>query len=194
MHLSDDNIQLAVTSKKLQTNYFNRFVIKIDSTWKAFFDNVMLIVSTYNTFTQAYIAAFESDEELYTKLSDYFIEFLFALDFVFCFCEEYKDEELYSIVTDIKKIAVHYIKGSCIFDFLAIVPFKDIFYSHITNRSKLRLFSLFKLLRVPRLFGLLNVERFKQSITAYYNNKLEEKVRRNIETENYPILKQLMYV
>lgn len=97
-------------------------------------------------------------------------------------------------MTDIKKIAIHYLKGSCIFDFLAIVPFKDIFSSFIGKRSKLRLFSLFKLLRVPRLFGLLNVERFKQSITAYYNNKLEEKVRKNIETENYPILKQLMYV
>lgn len=53
----------------------------------------------------------------------------------------------------------------------------------------MRLFALFKLLRVPRLFGLLNVERFKQSLTSYFTNQLEEKVKKNIETENYPILK-----
>jgi hypothetical protein len=58
----------------------------------------------------------------------------------------------------------------------------------------MRLLALFKLLRVPRLFGLLNVERFKQSITTHFTKQLEEKVKNNIECENYPILKQLMWV
>lgn len=60
-------------------------------------------------------------------MADYFIEVLFILDFIFCFCQEFKDEETYTVVSDIKKIAKHYIKGSCIFDFLAIVPFDLIF-------------------------------------------------------------------
>jgi hypothetical protein len=63
-HLLNDNIQEAMMKNKKHGNYFNKFVIKIDSRWKAMFDNVMLIVSTYNTFTQAYIAAFASEEAL----------------------------------------------------------------------------------------------------------------------------------
>lgn len=94
------------------------------------------------------------------------VEVLFFFDFAFCFCQEYKDEEVYAIVTDIKKIAIHYLKGSAVFDFLAIVPFKELLRlnhpeSALDENDRIRLFSLFKLLRVPRLFGLLNVERIK---------------------------------
>ena len=60
--------------------------------------------------------------------------------------------------------------------------------------EKDRLFLLLKLLRVPRLFELLNVTRIKQSITSYYNNKLKESIKKNVETENYPILKAFMFV
>jgi len=49
------------------------------------------------------------------------------MDFIFCFCQEFKDEETYTIVSDIKKIAKHYMKGSCIFDLLAIIPFELMF-------------------------------------------------------------------
>lgn len=92
-----------------------------------------------------------------------------------------------------KEIATHYAKGSCVLDLIAIIPFRMILGEKIKS-EKSRLLGLFKLLRVPRLFGLLDVERFKRFITQYYNNRLEEKVRKNIETENYPILKQLMYI
>jgi hypothetical protein len=99
-------------------------VIKIDSTWKAKFDVVMLIASCYNTFSQAFYAAFGNPENFYLIWLDVFIEVLFSLDFIFCFCQEYKDEETYTIITDIKKIAKHYLRSSCIFDLLAIVPFE----------------------------------------------------------------------
>ena len=138
-------------------------MIKKDSTWKAIFDNVMLIASCYNTFTQAYFAAFGNPTSKGQIFLDYFVEVLFFLDFIFCFCQEYKDEETYTVVSDIKKIAKHYIKGSCIFDFLANVPFDAYFMESDTQMmvEQSRLFRLLKLLRVPRLFELLNVDRFK---------------------------------
>jgi len=53
-----------------------------------------------------------------------------------------------------------------------------------------RMFRLFKLLRVTRLFELLNVDRFKQSINDHHNKILEKSTKdRNVEIENYPILK-----
>ena len=58
---------------------------------------------------------------------DYLIEVLFFLDFVFCFCQEYQDEETYTIESDIKKIAKHYMKVSAVFDLLANIPFELFF-------------------------------------------------------------------
>lgn len=50
-NLSNENIQEAMMKSKKNGNYFNKFVIKLDSPWKSWFDNLMLIVSVYNTFT-----------------------------------------------------------------------------------------------------------------------------------------------
>ena len=82
---------------------------------------------------------------------------MFLMDIVFTFCQEYLDEETYKVVSDIKLIAINYLKGTFIFDFLAWIPFEWIFsdYHHV------RLFRLLKLFRVPRLAALINVDNFK---------------------------------
>jgi hypothetical protein len=96
----------------------------------------MLFASVYNSFTQAYYSAFGEPNELFTvkrtlfivNFADYTIEALFIMDFLFCFCQEYKDLETYIVVNDIKKIAKSYMKGSCVFDFLANIPFELLLY------------------------------------------------------------------
>ena len=125
------------------------------------------------------------------KFIDETVELSFYLDFIFCFLQEYKDEETYTIVSDIKKISKHYIKGSCIFDLLACLPF-----DRILGRKKenTRLYRLFKLFRVPRLLELLNVDRIKQTINDHYNKILQTAVENNVESKSYPILKALMLV
>jgi len=45
------------------------------------------------------------------------------MDLMFCFCVEYQDEKSFKVISDIKKIAIHYLKGSCIYDLLACIPF-----------------------------------------------------------------------
>ncbi len=56
---------------------------------------------------------------------------------------------------------MHYVKGSCIFDLVAIIPF-DIFISQTRELTdKDRLLRIIKMLRIPRLFELLNVDRIK---------------------------------
>ena len=46
-----NRIQGADSIKKKTVNVFNRLLIKIDSPTKAQFDNVMILVSTYNVFS-----------------------------------------------------------------------------------------------------------------------------------------------
>lgn len=129
---------------------------------------------------------------------DYSIEVLFAFDLFFCFCQEYKDEETYTIVSDIKMIAKHYAKGSFIFDLLANIPFELLFTGRKSQvnagSDKSRLYRLLKLFRVPRLFELLNVDRIKSTITEYYNKIFQKAVEANDESESFPILKTLMLI
>ena len=80
------------------------------------------------------------------------------------------------MVSDIKKIAKHYLKGSCIFDLLAIIPF-ELFFTMGNNvggdaQKASRMFKMIKFFRIPRLFELLNVDRVKSSINDYYNKRL----------------------
>jgi len=118
---------------------------------KGAFDIVMLIVSVYNIYGNAYYSAFEVDglkEELWFILFDNIIELLFFIDMCCCFCQQYKDQETFTEVSDIKLIAINYLKGSFIFDLLANVPFETIFASFVYRP---RLWRLMKLLRMPRL-------------------------------------------
>ena len=62
------------------------------------------------------------DNALIVFFEVFIIEGLFLFDLIFCFFQEYKDEETYTIVSDVKKIAKHYARGSFIFDLLAIIP------------------------------------------------------------------------
>ena len=65
---------------------------------------------------------------------------------IFNFLEEYLDEETYTYVTDLKKIAVRYIKGKFIYDLIAWLPFQ-----FMINIQLNKLLRLLKLLRLPRL-------------------------------------------
>ena len=115
-------------------SFINKLVIKSDSQWKASFDILMLFASCENTFSQAFQAAFgTTTNNLQLNLELYLVEGLFFLDLIFCFFQEFKDEETYTIISDVKAIAKHYAKGSFIFDLLAIIPIQEIIETWIIN-------------------------------------------------------------
>jgi len=126
---------------------------------------MMMFVSCYNIYGNAYFAAFGISDDLKIVIINQAVETMFLMDIVFTFCQEYLDEETYKIVSDIKLIAMHYLKETFIFDFLAWIPFEYIF----SEFHQVRLFRLLKLLRVPRLAALINVDNFKQLINEYYD-------------------------
>lgn len=88
---------------------------------------------------------------------DNFVESLFICDLIFCFCQEYLDEETYSLVSKIKKIAMHYLKKTFLVDLIACLPITYF----LQNVQEARLLRLLKLLRLPRLAQLFDVEKFK---------------------------------
>jgi hypothetical protein len=156
----------------------NKFVIKIDSTWKRIFDILLLLLAVWNIFSNAYFTAFGIPNDKVITMIDNFVEVFFYCDMVFNFCQEYLDEETYTIVSDFKLIAKHYIKKTFIIDLLACLPitlFETIYL--IFESNEVRLFRMLKLLRLPRLAELLNVEKFKSLINEYYQGQLERRLK-----------------
>lgn len=101
---------------------------------------------------------------------------MFLFDMIFCFFQEYIDAESFHKVTNFKIIAKRYARKSFVYDLFAWLPI-DMFF----KREGVYLFRLLKLLRIPRLFELLDVEKFKQVLNLYYQVKLDQAVAQ----ENY---------
>jgi hypothetical protein len=95
---------------------------------------------------------------------------------IFCFFQEYQDNETFKIVNKFKPIALRYARKSFIFDFLAWMPV-DLILLLASNSDKVEinqhsdsfhLVRLLKMLRVPRLAELLDVEKFRSIVNNYY--------------------------
>jgi hypothetical protein len=143
-------------SKVKETFILNKMTIRPDSQWKGVFDIFMLFITCYNIFASGYRATFGINHDTSIFMIEVFIEFCFLLDMIFCFFEQYNDEESYVLVCEFKKIAKHYLKNNFIFDILAWIPFEYIFPS-----KKERLWRILKILRMPKLADLLDVEKIK---------------------------------
>ena len=60
-------------------------VVKIDNPCKQYFDMLMLPISCYNVFGNAYYAAFGEADSIYMWILDFFVEFLYLIDLGFNF-------------------------------------------------------------------------------------------------------------
>lgn len=90
------------------SSLFNMFVIKHDCQWKTVFDLILLLLSVYNTLMNGFYAAFGEPADVYSEKyvtfmvwMDESIEFLFYVDFLLCFCQEYLDNESGVYISDI---------------------------------------------------------------------------------------------
>ena len=88
---------IGTTPGKKDMNIFNCLVITKDSTYKGSFDILMLFVSCYNIFGNAFYSAFGKSESDTFFWLDIGVEMLFLFDLLFCFCQEYLDEETYTV-------------------------------------------------------------------------------------------------
>ena len=186
-----DETDITATKKKVvrQRTFSEIIVVKHDNAFKEYFDMLMLPVSCYNVFGNAYYSAFGSSSNIYIIIIDWIVETLFLIDIVFCFTQEYLDDDTYNLVSDLPTIAKEYAKGNFIFDFFAWIPFNIIYSEH-------RLYRLFKLLRIPRTTQLIEVTYMKKIMNAIIDRKLEAKSKEGHERfehkdEGFPIKKTI---
>jgi hypothetical protein len=81
------------------------------------------------------------------------------------FFQEYKDNDTYANVRDLKKIAIRYVFHSTfIIDFISVFPFNKIINGNVLMTK------LFRLFRLPRLMRLVDIGRFNQLLKSFFEN------------------------
>ena len=133
-------------------------IISKDNKIKARFDYFMLLMACYSTFTSAYFAGF-GIPDIGTSLwyLDWGTELFFLTDIIIIFNLEIVSKEDYKIIRSHKLIALNYLKGSLIYDVLALFPFELLVQGNVDAQ---KIFKLFKLLRLPRMFAILSFRNF----------------------------------
>lgn len=132
-----------------------RIIIDMDSSWKSIFDVVILVLVGYSCFTTLYYVAFGVPTNKWHIAWDLLVEYMFYLDFIFSFLQEYYDEESQQRIRDLKMIAKKYIEGWFLIDFVSIFPFHIFLNTGVVTK-------LFRLCRLPRLVKLIDPSRFKK--------------------------------
>jgi hypothetical protein len=141
-------------------------IISQNSSWKKMFDTAILFVIGYSCIITTFQVAFsyKPEDGSVMKTLDWFCIGCFILDFIFKFFEEYQDRETFQKIRDHKKIAVRYFKSFwLVLDFLATFPFDAFAPDMIITR-------MIRLLRLSKLFTLLDVSRIKRMVKSYFEN------------------------
>ncbi|XP_076808995.1 voltage-gated inwardly rectifying potassium channel KCNH6-like isoform X2 [Clavelina lepadiformis] len=146
--------------QKLNAPYIHKWTILHYSLFKAVWDWLILILVIYTAIFTPYSAAFsfkgasKSDHVGYNfhdplSIVEMLVDFFFVVDIVINFRTTYvnKNEE---VVSQPRKIAVHYFKGWFLIDLVAAVPF-DLLVARSTRQQETTLIGLLKTARLLRL-------------------------------------------
>lgn len=176
MFAADGNETMSKTTiKPSRKNMCDRFIIAPDSRYKQFFNIVIIFLSLISTITAAYFACFGFVKDPIFIALELMMESCFLLDIILNFLLQYKDDEDFKPVKDLKKIAIRYLKRFFIIDFLATVPLRYMMLSD--EPDTLQLFYLLKLLRLPKLQSVMDTKNFQDMIKSVFRRRLQSVIR-----------------
>ncbi|XP_073722761.1 voltage-gated inwardly rectifying potassium channel KCNH6 [Misgurnus anguillicaudatus] len=147
---------------KLQAPDIHKWIMLHYSPFKAMWDWIILLLVLYTAIFTPYSAAFllnELEEERrppcgYTcnplNLVDVIVDVLFIIDIVINFRTTYVNHND-EVVTQPKRIAVHYLKGWFLIDIVAAVPFDLLIFGSGSDETTATLIGLLKTARLLRL-------------------------------------------
>jgi hypothetical protein len=140
-------------------------VILPDSKFKIFWNIVTIILLVYTAIFVPYNVAFvdSDDKSAVNEAISTTIDILFTIDIFINFLSGFEDPLDQKVVTDLRVIAVTYIKSWFIPDVLACLPFQ-LFMSADADPSAAASAKLIRLSRLPRLYRLIRVLRMFKMI------------------------------
>ncbi|KAG5679270.1 hypothetical protein PVAND_008850 [Polypedilum vanderplanki] len=147
---------------KTQSLKKSRFILSHYGVFKGFWDWLILVSTFYVAFVVPYNAAFvDKTDGRVTMASDVVVEALFIIDIILNFRTTFVSSKG-EVVSNSKLIALNYLRGWFIVDFLAAIPFDHLYASNLLRgeESQIHLVKLTRLLRLARL--LQKMDRYSQ--------------------------------
>jgi hypothetical protein len=158
----EDSEPALITEIPPDANMLHKYIIHPDEKWKSFFDVFILLLVAYSCITNLYVTAFsvektESDEYIF-----WIVEVFFYFDFIFSWFMGFRDPETqeYGVQT-FREIAMGYLQGWFIIDFISIFPFQ--IFVPPENGSATKLLRMPRMLRLGKLLDIKNVKRLMKS-------------------------------
>jgi hypothetical protein len=165
-----------------------RFIISRSSTFFQLWNLLNTVTCIVSSFQYAFMTAFGSPaEHSAAAVFDTLFEAVFISDAILQFFVEYYDPDTRKPVRDPFKIAKYYFKGRFPFDCLTIIPFTTLFH----QVELARLFYIVKVLRLSKGYYLLDLRKFKQSVKAFFDARLQAYIKRLDEDHD---LQENMYL
>ena len=163
---------------------YQKLLIKHDSKIKSIFDIIVLLLINISSLIILYDVCFKDTDEkktyelFTTSIAYYIIEAFFAVFIILQFFQTYQDPATLSIITDFKSIALRYIKGWFIIDFISMIPFE--LFVQATKNKKIKYFKLVILLRLPKFIQTIDVKRFDNLATSFLTKGESENASKRI--------------
>lgn len=153
---AETKLIIRMTQRKNRKPYILYPEDKLKNTW----DLLMTIVLLITCIETPYDIAFADSTISYTLFNS-ILDLLFLLDILLIFNSAFYTEEM-DIVEDRRSIALAYVKGWFLVDFIAIIPFDQILNATSFNSlvRVARFGRLYKLVKLTRLLRVLKI--FKQ--------------------------------
>lgn len=152
-----------------------RFVINPNGKLKNYWNGVMVFMLAYTATVTPFLLAF-IDSSIYDWIFwvDYFVTFLFLIDFIINFLTAYYDAHN-NLVTDRKAIIIKYVKTWMIIDFLSWFPI-DLIINNQTASTK----SISKYIRIPKIYRLFRLSRLLKLLKSHFNEELMYKIQETL--------------
>jgi hypothetical protein len=176
-----------------EINNDSKFVILPNSTFKVAWDIALVFITLYSVITTPIILAFEEFNYNWVIRLDLLFETMFIIDIMISFFTAFHDRANDDLILNNKKIALKYLKGWFLIDFISSLPSNTIyliiksialstFEYHLHQISYLsRIARILKLFRLLKFIKLLNTDNQIDRIYLIEELNLSSSIKRFIE-------------
>ena len=142
------------------------YILSVQNNYRIYWDTFIIFLAIYNAIALPMQIAYQEiqtayDDNMYLQITENAVDTMFALDMIVLFFSAYIEISSGETVRQPKKIAINYLKGGFITDFISILPIIlrpiiDNSYDKTSSEHEfatqiIKLFRLLKLLRVRKV-------------------------------------------
>lgn len=146
---------------------------RLKNIWEVVISLSLMIACTTTPVYIAFHDSSETEEMSSWEIMNLVLDCIFGVDIFIMFLSAFFDDEFY-LVDEMKQIALNYLRGWFIIDFLAIFPFDKIIQGNQSSSEDIngivriaRLGRMYKLIKLTRLIRIIKLLKQKSNILKF---------------------------